>query len=113
LTAQEIKVSGVWRYKSALPGTSILVKGTTKGSSTDADGKYNICRYRRCFTIFFYRFESKSVKVTGLCKCISSWSGETQDVVILGSRGAPRTVTESAVPIDVISMKEISSQRHK
>jgi iron complex outermembrane receptor protein len=30
--------------------------------------------------------------------------------VILGSRGAPRTVTESAVPIDVISMKEISSQ---
>jgi iron complex outermembrane receptor protein len=33
-----------------------------------------------------------------------------QDVVILGSRGAPRTVTESAVPIDVISMKEISSQ---
>jgi hypothetical protein len=30
--------------------------------------------------------------------------------VILGSRSAPRTVTESAVPIDVISMKEISSQ---
>jgi iron complex outermembrane receptor protein len=30
--------------------------------------------------------------------------------VVLGSRSAPRTVTESAVPIDVISMKEIASQ---
>lgn len=38
-------------------------------------------------------------------------TGESlQDVVVLGSRSAARTVTESAVPIDVISMKDIASQ---
>jgi iron complex outermembrane receptor protein len=44
LTAQEIKVSGVVNdnTKQPLPGTSILVKGTSKGTSADADGKYII-----------------------------------------------------------------------
>jgi iron complex outermembrane receptor protein len=43
LTAQEIKVSGVvMTTKQPLPGTSILVKGTSKGTSADADGKYII-----------------------------------------------------------------------
>jgi iron complex outermembrane receptor protein len=28
--------------QTALPGTSILVKGTSKGTSADADGKYII-----------------------------------------------------------------------
>ncbi|WP_339919809.1 TonB-dependent receptor [uncultured Flavobacterium sp.] len=115
LTAQEIKVSGVVTdgTKAPLPGTSILVKGTTKGSSTDADGKYVISAAIGDILQFsFIGFESKSVKVTGSTVNVSlAESGETlQDVVILGSRSAPRTVTESAVPIDVISMKEISSQ---
>lgn len=99
--------------KAPLPGTSILVKGTTKGSSTDADGKYVISAAIGDILQFsFIGFESKSVKVTGSTVNVSlAESGETlQDVVILGSRSAPRTVTESAVPIDVISMKEISSQ---
>jgi iron complex outermembrane receptor protein len=115
LTAQEIKVSGVVTdgTKAPLPGTSILVKGTTKGSSTDADGKYTIsAAIGDVLQFSFIGFESKSVKVTGSTVNVSlAESGETlQDVVILGSRSAPRTVTESAVPIDVISMKEISSQ---
>ncbi|SEA77958.1 iron complex outermembrane recepter protein [Flavobacterium gillisiae] len=115
LTAQEIKVSGVVTdgTKAPLPGTSILVKGTTKGSSTDADGKYAIsAAIGDVLQFSFIGFESKSVKVTGSTVNVSlAESGETlQDVVILGSRSAPRTVTESAVPIDVISMKEISSQ---
>ena len=32
-----------------------------------------------------------------------------QDVVILGTRNPARTVTESAVPIDVIALKDIAS----
>ena len=43
--AQEITVSGIVTDSadnSPLPGVSVLVKGTTKGASTDFDGKYTI-----------------------------------------------------------------------
>ncbi|MFT4984381.1 MAG: iron complex outermembrane receptor protein, partial [Flavobacterium sp.] len=115
LTAQEIKVSGVVNdnTKQPLPGTSILVIGTSKGTSTDADGKYMIsAAVGDVLQFTFIGYESKNIKVTGSTVNVTlAESGELlQDVVILGSRSAPRTVTESAVPIDVISMKEISSQ---
>ncbi len=36
-------------------------------------------------------------------------NGTLEDVVVIGSRNTARTVTQSAVPIDVISMKDIAS----
>jgi iron complex outermembrane receptor protein len=115
LTAQEIKVSGVVtdNTKGPLPGTSIMVKGTSKGTSTDADGKYTIsAAVGDVLQFTFIGFESKNIKVTGSTVNVTlAESGELlQDVVILGSRSAPRTVTESAVPIDIISMKDIATQ---
>jgi iron complex outermembrane receptor protein len=115
LTAQEIKVSGIVTdgAKVTLPGTTIIVKGTKKGTTTDADGKYTIAAAVGDVLQFsFIGFETKNATVSGSTLNINlSESGQKlEDVVILGSRSAPRTVTESAVPIDVISMKEISSQ---
>ena len=115
LTAQEIKVSGVVTDDSnaTLPGTTVLVKGTTKGTTTDADGKFTITAKTGNVLQFSYvGLETKSVTVTGITLNVTLMgSGETlQDVVVIGSRNPTRTVTESAVPIDVISMKEIASQ---
>ncbi|NGY38218.1 TonB-dependent receptor [Flavobacterium sp. XN-5] len=115
LTAQEIKVSGIVTDDSnaPLPGTSVLVQGTTKGTTTDADGKYSISAKIGEFLQFtFVGMETKTLKVTGttLNAKLAESGLALQDVVVLGSRSAPRTVTESAVPIDVISIKEISSQ---
>ena len=115
LTAQEIKVSGVVTDESngTLPGTTILVKGTTKGTTTDADGKFTITAKTGDVLQFSYvGLETKAVTVTGITLNVTLMgSGETlQDVVVIGSRNPTRTVTESAVPIDVISMKEIASQ---
>jgi iron complex outermembrane receptor protein len=66
LTAQEIKVSGVVNdnTKQPLPGTSILVKGTSKGTSTDADGKYI---YLQLLEIFYnlLGYETKNIKLQG------------------------------------------------
>jgi iron complex outermembrane receptor protein len=110
LTAQEIKVSGVVRddAKGSLPAASVLVKDTSNGTTTDADGKYSIMAKIGDILQFSYvGLETKSIKVTGnTVNVVLAESGVAlQDVVILGSRSAPRTVTESAVPIDVISMK--------
>lgn len=115
LTAQEIKVSGIVTddTNSPLPGTTVLVQGTNKGTTTDADGKYSIMATIGDILQFSYvGLDTKNAKVVGSTLNISlTGSGEAlQDVVVLGSRSAARTVTESAVPIDVISMKEIASQ---
>lgn len=113
--AQEIKVSGVVTdgAKATLPGTTIMVKGTTKGTTSDIDGKYTIsAQVGDVLQFSFVGFETKNVTVTGSTINVTlTGDGETlQDVVVIGSRNPTRTVTESAVPIDVIAMKEIASQ---
>jgi iron complex outermembrane receptor protein len=115
LTAQEIKVSGIVTddTKGTLPAASILVKDTSKGTTTDSDGKYSIMAKIGDILQFSYvGLETKNVKVTGSTVNVTlAESGVAlQDVVIIGSRSAARTVTESAVPIDVISMKDIATQ---
>ncbi|MDI5895163.1 TonB-dependent receptor [Flavobacterium algoritolerans] len=111
--AEIIKGRVVDEKGESLPGVTILVKGTTKGTTTDIDGNYTISAEIGDVLQFSYvGLETKSVTVTGTTLNVTlTGSGETlQDVVVIGSRNPTRTVTESAVPIDVISMKEIASQ---
>ncbi|AWG21706.1 TonB-dependent receptor [Flavobacterium faecale] len=115
VTAQDIKVSGVVTddSKGTLPGTTVMVKGTSKGTTTDVNGKYTIsAKMGESLQFSFIGLETKTIKVTGsTINVMLAGGGETlQDVVVLGSRSAARTVTESAVPIDVINMKDIASQ---
>jgi iron complex outermembrane receptor protein len=115
VTAQEIKVSGVVKDDSNAPlaGASILVKGTQNGTSADFDGRFTInAKTGDVLLISYIGFENQSVTVKGNTVNVTlKASGETlQDVVIIGSRTPGRTVTESAVPIDVIDMKKIASQ---
>jgi iron complex outermembrane receptor protein len=113
-TAQDIKVSGVVTDGSGpLAGASVLVKGTQNGTSADFDGKFTInAKKGGVLVVSFIGYETQSITVTGNTVNVSlKASGETlQDVVIIGSRSPGRTVTESAVPIDVINMKAIASQ---
>jgi iron complex outermembrane recepter protein len=115
ITAQEIKVSGVVTddSKAPLAGASINVKGTQNGASADFDGKFTInAKIGDVLLVSFIGFETKSITVKGSTVNVSLvTSGELlQDVVVIGSRSSARTITESAVPIDVISMKDIASQ---
>jgi len=99
---------------ASLPGVSVLVVGTKKGAVTDIDGNYVIeAKIGDVLQFSYVGLETKNVTVTGAVVNItlSGGSGETlQDVVVIGSRNPTRTVTESAVPIDVIAMKDIATQ---
>ncbi|WP_236025399.1 TonB-dependent receptor [Flavobacterium geliluteum] len=99
---------------ASLPGVSVLVKGTQRGAVTDIEGNYTIeAKIGDVLQFSYVGLESKTVTVTGpvVNVTLASGSGETlQDVVIIGSRNPTRTVTESAVPIDVIAMKDIATQ---
>lgn len=115
LTAQEIKISGIVtdESKATLPGVTIIVKGTKKGTTSDIDGKYTMTAKAGDVLQFSYvGLETKSITVTGATLNVTlTGSGESlRDVVVIGSRNPTRTVTESAVPIDVIAMKDITSQ---
>ena len=115
ITAQEIKVTGVVTDDSngPLPSATVLIKGTKNGTTTDLDGKFTISAKKGDFLQFSYvGLETKVVKVSGNTMNVAlTGTGESlEDVVIMGSRNPSRTVTESAVPIDVISMKDIASQ---
>ncbi|TPG38379.1 TonB-dependent receptor domain-containing protein [Flavobacterium pectinovorum] len=99
---------------ASLPGVSVLVVGTKKGAVTDIDGNYVIeAKIGDVLQFSYVGLETKTVTVTEAVVniALSGGSGETlQDVVVIGSRNPTRTVTESAVPIDVIAMKDIATQ---
>lgn len=115
IAAQEIKVTGIVTddTKAPLIGATVLVKGTQNGSATDLDGKFAInAKTGAVLVISYIGYETKTVTVKGdaINVALTSIGEILQDVVIIGSRNPTRTVTESAVPIDVISMKTIASQ---
>jgi hypothetical protein len=67
-----------------VPGTSILVKGTSKGTSTD-DGKYPYLQLLRCFTIYFIDMK-ENIKVTGSTINVTLAESENYfDIVVLFS----------------------------
>lgn len=96
-----------------LPGVTVINKKNKNGTVTDSDGNYTINAEEGDILQFSYvGLETKIVPVNGIIlNVILSSNGEAlQDVVIIGSRNPTRTVTESAVPIDVIAMKDIATQ---
>ena len=113
MTAQEIKITGIVtdESKETLPGTTVIVKGTTKGTTSDSDGKYTITAKKGDVLQFsFVGLETQSVTVKGNIMNITlKGAGESlQDVVVTGSRNTSRVQTNSAVAIDVLDIAGIA-----
>ncbi|MCF6350902.1 MAG: TonB-dependent receptor [Flavobacteriaceae bacterium] len=95
-----------------LPGVSITVKGTVNGTSTDFDGKYSLkVSTNDVLEFTTVGFESISKIMNGdKVVNVSMSSGLLLDeIVLVGSRNPKRTATDTAVPVDVIDISEISS----
>ncbi len=110
--AQSGKVSGtvVGADGQPIPGVSVIVKGTSTGTSTDFDGKYSLNAASDATLVFSYvGYETTNVKVNGRSTVdVTLQSGVALDeVVVIGSRNKNRTVTDSPVPVDVIDVKAL------
>ncbi|MFC4094424.1 TonB-dependent receptor [Euzebyella saccharophila] len=94
-----------------LPGASVVVKGTTTGSTTDFDGNFSInAEPGDNLVVSYIGFETKEVTATSGEMRIQLSSGVAlSEVVIVGSRNPNRTATESTVPVDVIDMAELNN----
>lgn len=100
----------------ALVGVNVLEKGTPNGTITDFDGNYKI-KVKETATLVFsyvgYKTVEKSADGSSTISLSMSDSETLEEVQIVGSRNAKRTVVNSAVPIDVISVKEVTTQSGK
>ncbi|MDR7210899.1 TonB-dependent receptor [Flavobacterium piscis] len=115
----QTEVSGVVTDKTGtpLPGVNIVEKGTTNGVSTDFEGSY-IIKVKNGATLVFsyvgYGTIEKTANNNKIDITLDESGGQLlNDVVIVGSRNAKRTVVNSAVPIDIINVKEVTTQSGK
>jgi len=113
------EISGVVKDKTGTPlsGVNVLEKGTKNGTSTDSNGSYNISVNQGATLTFSYIGYKSVTKLadTSIINVDLSEEGQQdlQEVQIVGSRNSKRTVTTSAVPIDMISVKDVVKQSGK
>lgn len=94
-----------------LGGASVVIKGTTTGTTTDFDGKFSInAVVGDVLVISYIGFQKKEMTATSTPMRVTLLSGVAlSEVIIVGSRNPNRTATESTVPVDVIDMKELNN----
>lgn len=98
----------------ALVGVSILVKGTSRGTVTDAEGKFSIVANEGDVLVFsFIGYKKEEIKVSAkqvIALTLKEDNAQLSEVVVIGSRSTvARTNVERPVPVDVISAKELQS----
>ncbi|GAA4271833.1 TonB-dependent receptor [Aquimarina gracilis] len=101
---------------SPLPGVNIVIKGTNEGTTTDFDGKYSIVVSPENTLVYSYiGFNNKEILVQGQVTIdVKLTSGaQLEEIVLVGSRSAKRTETDTPVAIDIIDMQEVITKSGK
>lgn len=99
-----------------LIGVTIIEKGTTNTTSTDLEGTFEINVKENGILIFSYlgfTNQEKSTSNLTHLEVILLEEKILNEVQIVGSRNSKRTIVNSAVPIDIIDVKNISTQSGK
>lgn len=101
-----------------LIGVNVVEKGTSNGVATDLNGSYKI-KVKEGATLVFsyigYATVEKSTENTSQINVslAESIGQELKEVQVVGSRNSKRTVVNSAVPIDIIDVKNVTTQSGK
>src|SRR5688572_13124753 len=95
-----------------IAGVNIVVKGTGSGSITDSQGKFaiQVPPEATTLTFSFIGFITQEVPIPEsnyIAVSLESNVSELAEVIIVGSRGLQRTTTDTPLPVDVLSIKEL------
>lgn len=95
-------------------GANIVIKGTQKGTVTDADGKFSLeANAGDILVVSYVGYVAKEFKVGGDAAIVISLDESPallSEAVVVGSRFTKaRTDVDRPVPIDVINLKDIQS----
>ncbi len=119
LFAQQTVTGKVTDRKTGNPvsGASVKVKSTGKGTQTNSQGSFTIqAASKDILEISSIGFGKLTVPVNGQTEILAQLEAVSTDlgeVVVVGSRGAPRVRTESPVPVDVIKVNQIGENTAK
>ena len=100
---------------TGLSGVNVKEKGTNNGSITDFDGVFKIKVKEDATLVFSYvgfsKIEKSAAGISRVDVTMSSNNNDTQldDIVVVGSRTPSRSNTTSALPVDVLSAKDLIS----
>ena len=97
-----------------LPGVNVRVKGTTLGTATDGEGKFSLTVPASTTTLIFSSvgFVDQEVSVANVSTvsvAMISSTSELGEIVVSVGRGQERTITDTPLPIDNITIKELTS----
>ena len=96
----------------ALQGVNVLIKGNTrKGAVTDNQGTFSLeAAPTDVLVVSFIGFKAKEVRVgneTNFNITLDEDATQLTELIVTGTRNTGRTILETPVPVDVISIKEI------
>lgn len=117
INAQSRPISGVVKDEknATLAGVSVLVKGTNQGAITDSEGKFKADVPENAVLVFsFIGFKTQEVALkpsqTSLDVTLAEAIEQLSEVVIsVGSRNTKRTITDSPIPVDILSAADLRS----
>jgi len=118
LTAQQGTVVGVVSDEvGTIIGATVKVLGSGLGTITDLDGNYELSLVAGEYVLEASYVGSSTVQipvtivedVTLEVNFLLSIGVYVDEIVVIGSRGKPRTQLETAVPVDVIGAKQIEA----
>jgi iron complex outermembrane receptor protein len=97
-----------------MPGVSIVIKGTSKGTTTDTDGNFTINADKgQTLVLSFIGYKTQEVTIgdeTTLNITLEDASLQLSEVAIVGSRSnIARTDVERPAPIDVLNFKDLQN----
>lgn len=106
-------VSGIVKDENneVLTGVTVVLKGSTVGTTTDFDGRYQIeaaIGDKLIFSFIGYDTVEKTVEGTILNVTMSP-GVSLQGITLIGSRSHSRTVVNSLSPVDVIDVAELTT----
>ncbi len=113
LFAQQTFTIKVKDAKTGEPVTnvSVVVQATQKGASTNSDGVFIIqAKTTDVLEVTSIGYKPQLVKLNGstsITVLLEAASLDLGDIVVVGSRGAARVKTETAVPVDVIKVNQV------
>ena len=115
--AQTKTVSGTITESNGapLPGVSVVVKGTSTGTVTDANGQFSLKApaASTTLTLSFVGFKTTDAAIPAsgvLNMVLASSDNELEAVVVTtGSRNTKRVLTDTPLPIDILSSKDLAS----
>ncbi|ARV07148.1 ferric enterobactin receptor [Polaribacter sp. SA4-10] len=113
MMAQTIKGKVTDSSGAGLPYMNVIEKGTSNGSTTDDNGEFsiNVKSLPTTLVVSSMGFATKSIKVIqpSYLTIVVNEDNALDEIIVTGSRTAPRSNVDSPLPIDVVGIKELMS----